>query len=194
MPGDEMHTVDVERGSALEGVELTDFQKMQLYTDGFVVLKGVIDKELTTAAKGLLFGGEVEGELHPGRGDVGARPEITDLINKSRFTPMLTSLIGEFDAPVGTHVGVLPVSSPEERKHSILPFYNAYIHMDGLTTTMGQNGNPDLPFSSLFGNQGPEDLELFQKHYMHYISRATNGNDGRHAPQGATDRGFRGLT
>jgi len=31
-------TVDVERGSPLQGVELTREQKLQLYRDGFIVL------------------------------------------------------------------------------------------------------------------------------------------------------------
>lgn len=163
----------------------------------------MIDKDLTAAANGVLFGDEDKNskEWNPGM-DVGSRPEITDLINKSRFTPMLTNLIGEFDPPVDTHVGVLPISTEGERKHSILPFYNAFIHMDGLTTvrnrppahetppgqldlitgtvhrrflrdcvwlqTMGQNGDPGVPFSSLFGNESEEDLELFQVRFSFF--------------------------
>eukprot|EP01043_Picozoa_sp_COSAG02_P036214 COSAG02_NODE_2638_length_8353_cov_13.889145_7_plen_184_part_00 len=164
----EAATVDVERGSVLgdgdpssNAFELTREQKLQLYRDGFIVVKNVIDKDLTSAARKALE--EAEGDLHPGRADVGSKPEITNLINKSKFTPLLKSLIGDFDAPVGTHVGVLPVDemagTPATRAaNDVLPFYNAFIHMDGLTTTLHQHGDPDLPHSSLFGNQDAKDL------------------------------------
>jgi hypothetical protein len=180
-------TVDVERGSLLgdgdpssSSFELTREQKLQIYRDGFIVLRNVIDKKLTSAARKLLE--EAEGDLHPGRADVGSQPEITNLINESKFSPLLKSLVGDFDAPVGTHVGVLPVADSKAREHSVLPFYDAFIHMDGLTTSLYQHGDPELPHSSLFGTESPEDLELFQKHYMKYIQgHSMNKIPGRHA-------------
>jgi hypothetical protein len=82
---------------------------------------------------------------------------------------------------------VLPVNTaPAEESH--LPFYNAYIHMDGLTTTGRQGGDPNLPPSSLFGADGPEDLDLFHKHYMAYIGHG--GNPGRHAENYGTNGGM----
>lgn len=141
-----------------------------------LLVQGVIDKSLTGPARKLLE--EEKDPLHPGRADVGSQPEIINLINESRFAPCLEKLIGEFDKPQGTHVGVLPVNTePPEASH--LPFYNAFIHMDGLTTTGTQGGDPKLPPSSLFGNQGEEDLDLFHKHYMAYIGHGRN--PGRHA-------------
>ena len=190
----ERFLVDTEKGSVLEGVELTRSQKLQLWHDGFIVLKGVIDKKLTSEARGVLLAvkekaakEKAEG-LHPGRADIGSRPEITALINKSRFTPLLKSLIGEFDAPQGTHVGVLPVTPEKHREKSYLPFYNAAVHMDGLTTTGTQTGDRSMPASSLFGNESAADLELFHHHYLAYISHG--GNPGRHAENYGTNGGM----
>ena len=141
-----------------------------------LLVQGVIDKSLTGPARKLLE--EEKDPLHPGRADIGSQPEIINLINESRFAPCLEKLIGEFDRPQGTHVGVLPVNTePPEASH--LPFYNSFIHMDGLTTTGTQGGDPKLPPSSLFGNEGEEDLDLFHKHYMAYIGHGRN--PGRHA-------------
>ena len=74
------------------------------------------------------------------------------------------------------------------QEESFLPFYNAGIHMDGLTTTGRQGGDRELKPSSLFGNKGPEDLELFQKHYCAYISHGSN--PGRHAENYGTNGGM----
>jgi hypothetical protein len=172
--------VDVERGSPLEGVELTRDQKIQLYRDGFLVLNGVINKGLTTEARRLIAE-EIAagGQLHPGRADFGSKLGISALINNSRFRPLLQSLIGDFDPPQGTRVGVLPVDQKLSKYNSSLPFFNAHIHMDGLSTTSTQGGDPNLEPSSLFGNEGPADLELFHKHYAAYIG--SGRNPGRHA-------------
>ena len=176
----ERDLVDTERGSPLEGVELTRAQELQLYRDGFIVLKGVIDKKLTKEARRLLKeAADGEAPIHAGRADIGSRVELTNLINKSRFTPLLQSLIGDFDPPQGTHVGVLPVTPRKDQTKSALPFYNAGVHMDGLTTTATQFGNRDLPPSSLFGSEGADDLDLFHQHYLAYIG--SGRNPGRHA-------------
>ena len=163
-------TVDTERGSQLQGLELTREQKLQLYRDvrpaavllarsrppreepltepcraqGFVVLKGVVPRELTQRAKTALreFDDSTAKNLSEGRHPIGpsiigASAEITDLINASPFTPVLKSLIGEFDPPTATQVAVLPVTDGEESAgfngagypEEGFPFYNAGIHM-----------------------------------------------------------------
>lgn len=178
---EESPLVDVERGSPLVGTELTKAQKQQLYRDGFLVLKGVIDKQLTAAARRLIADEGVDnlGYGRPMRPGFGAEPAITDLINRSKFRPLLQSLIGDFDPVQGTHVGIMHVTPEKYAKRSWKPFFNADIHMDGLITTETQSGDPDLPTSSLFGNEGPEDLELFHRHYLAYIG--SGHNPGRHA-------------
>ena len=45
----EAETVDVERGTPLDGLELTQAQKVSLYNDGFIVLK-VRDLHASTAS------------------------------------------------------------------------------------------------------------------------------------------------
>ena len=55
-------------------------------------------------------------------------------MNASKFTPLLKSLIGDFDAPIATHMGILPVATAPPNPLD-MPFYNAGVHMDGLTTT-----------------------------------------------------------
>lgn len=95
--------------------------------------QGVISKELTSAAKRAIA--ENPDKLQTGsRNPFGARPELTNLINKSKFTPLLNSLIGEFDPPITTHVGILPVAATPPSE-SDMPYFNAGVHMDGLTTT-----------------------------------------------------------
>ena len=111
---------------------------------GFVVLKGVVPRELTQRAKTALreFDDSTAKNLSEGRHPIGpsiigASAEITDLINASPFTPVLKSLIGEFDPPTATQVAVLPVTDGEESAgfngagypEEGFPFYNAGIHM-----------------------------------------------------------------
>jgi hypothetical protein len=58
----------------------------------------VVDKSLTGAARRLLA--LEKDPLHPGRADVGARPEITALINGSRFAPCLERFISRGESVI----------------------------------------------------------------------------------------------
>ena len=81
-----------------------------------MLAEGVISKELTSAAKRAIA--ENPDKLQTGsRNPFGMRPELTNLINASKFTPVLNSLIGAFDPPITTHVGILPVAKtpPSEK-------------------------------------------------------------------------------
>ena len=81
-----------------------------------VLAEGVISKELTSAAKRAIA--ENPDKLQTGsRNPFGMRPELLNLINESKFTPVLNSLIGAFDPPIATHVGILPVAKtpPSEK-------------------------------------------------------------------------------
>ena len=113
----EAATVDTERGSVLgdgdptsTAFELSREQKLQLYRDGFIVLKNVIGKDLTSAARKAMA--EAEGPVHPGRADIGSKPEITNLINKSKFTPLLKSLITD-DTEYSQQLGVLELDEED---------------------------------------------------------------------------------
>ena len=112
-----------------------------------MLAEGVISKELTSAAKRAIA--ENPDKLQTGsRNPFGMRPELTNLINESKFTPVLNSLIGAFDPPITTHVGILPVATtpPSEKD---MPYFNAGVHMDGLTTTGFINDKaPDAAMST----------------------------------------------
>ena len=102
--------VDTEAGSPLEGVQLTEAQKLKLYNDGFVVLKGVVPKEMTAAARRRIFEPTDE-EKARGVAHLGSAPEITDLLNKSRFAELIRHTIGDFDDVRSTQVGITPANS-----------------------------------------------------------------------------------
>jgi hypothetical protein len=43
----------------------------------------------------------------------GIAPEVTDLLNKSRFAQLIRNTIGEFDPPTATQVGVTPANTSQ---------------------------------------------------------------------------------
>ena len=109
---------------------LTLEQKHTLYRDGYIILRNVVSEDLVEAAlrriraakKGENLGGEVE---------------MTDLVNASSITPILTEVMGRFDPPVVSQVGVRKVSRPGEHFNNLgyrdkdMPYYGAETHMDG---------------------------------------------------------------
>ena len=131
-----------------------------------MVLKNVVSKELTAAAKAHMaadvageFGANATGRtcairlsasqpLTAARAEnpIGSEPAILNLINASKFRPVLQSLIGEFDEPTATQVAVTPpgtdyISGKEDGAEGFngcgyreegFPYYNAIVHMDGL--------------------------------------------------------------
>tara|TARA_B100001123_G_scaffold188787_1_gene215613 strand:+ start:4551 stop:5687 length:1137 start_codon:yes stop_codon:yes gene_type:complete len=126
--------------------ELTDAQKRTLYRDGFVVLKGVVPKEMTHRARrlanitaGKILNGTMEAPERRNR-FMGAETEITDLINKTAMSKILQSTMGPFDPP--TH-GFSPVLYPVESSDDIcihgvadrdVPWHGCYLHLDGQWT------------------------------------------------------------
>ena len=69
-------------------------------------------------------------------GGAGRSKEVLACINDSPVTPLVNSLIGEFDAPADTVVAFLPVSKSDAKGqlHSgSAPFFDASMHMDGAT-------------------------------------------------------------
>ena len=83
----------------------------------------------------------------PAENPIGSEPAILNLINASKFRPVLQSLIGDFDEPTATQVAVTPpgtdyISGKEDGAEGFngcgyreegFPYYNAIVHMDGLT-------------------------------------------------------------
>eukprot|EP01052_Picozoa_sp_SAG31_P005229 SAG31_NODE_227_length_19818_cov_6.503271_6_plen_176_part_00 len=106
-------TVDIERGSPLEGDRLTLAQQEQLYHDGFVVLKRVVSKELTARARQRIFDPTSE------QRDLatGSSPEVLNLINKSPFADVIRNTIGDFDSPTFTQVAITPANTSSNRAY-----------------------------------------------------------------------------
>ena len=85
----------------------------------------------------------------PAENPIGSEPAILNLINASKFRPVLQSLIGDFDEPTATQVAVTPpgtdyISGKEDGAEGFngcgyreegFPYYNAIVHMDGLSVS-----------------------------------------------------------
>ena len=95
---------------------------------------------------------------------------MTDLINASSITPILTEAMGTFDPPVFCQVGVSKVREPGEHFNNLgypdkdMPYFNAETHMDGsLTIAIPQDVQ-----------EGSED-DIYQR----YIASGPKGDLGR---------------
>ncbi|MCZ6888431.1 MAG: hypothetical protein O7H39_08040 [Gammaproteobacteria bacterium] len=132
---------------------LTIEQKRSLYRDGYIVLRNAVSAELVEAARRRIR------EAKKGE-NLGAENEMTDLVNASSITPILTEVMGKFDPPVVCQVGVLKVSEPGEHFNNLgyrdkdMPYYGAQTHMDGsITITAPQEVQ-----------QGTEE-EIYKRHF-----------------------------
>ena len=84
--------------------DLTEQQKIQFYTDGYLILKNVVDKETLRLAKRKInqFIGKglseqqmddmKKGNFHP---PIITSPEITNCFNNSNCIPYLESILGD---------------------------------------------------------------------------------------------------
>ena len=79
-------------------------QKRSLYRDGYLVLKGAVSEELIEAARQRIRRAK-KGE------NLFGEQEMTDLVNASSITPILTEAMGRFDPPIASQVGVLKAAS-----------------------------------------------------------------------------------
>ena len=140
---------------------LTREQKLNLYRDGYVVVKGVISDELVERALAILKT-PVKGVY------AGAKQEMTDLLNASDLSPILRDAIGEFDPPSLCQVGLLHPAKPSNRFNSMgyrdadTPYYGAVVHMDGNITISPpqevQQGTPDEIYFRHFASGPKGDL------------------------------------
>jgi hypothetical protein len=147
----------------------------------------VINKELTSAAKRAIA--ENPDKLQTGsRNPFGARPELTDLINRSKFTPVLNSLIGSFDPPIKTHIGILPVASAPPGEND-MPYFNAGVHMDGLITTGFINDKAPTAGTSSTAEYSARYVEMINAN-SDTRSEASLHRRGRHAMNIGTNGGM----
>ncbi len=130
-------------------------QKQQLYREGYVILKGAVSKELTSAARTAI--GEAESNPDPIPADdpifrgtlvVGMNRKLwnlrnasmmIDLVNKSTLTPVLTECMGPFDPPTQCQAAINPIQREPGEGYNYIgylekdqPYFGAQMHLDGL--------------------------------------------------------------
>ena len=116
-----------QRAESMDGAALSVEQKRALFRDGFVHLKGVIPHEITSAARNAIEQAErdpqpADGSVRPTGNrktdavrQIGAQEVATDTVNRSPITPILTEVMGEFQAPTHCQVAYTPVSNQPVR-------------------------------------------------------------------------------
>ena len=142
---------------------LTQHEKLTLFQDGYVVLKGIVSQQLVHAALDAIDN-PVEG-----RG-LAQEKRLTDLVNASNITPVLREALGYFDPPIACQPGLLRPTKPSEHFNNLgyrerdMPYFGAQSHVDGSCTIATpqevQTGTP-------------------QEIYTRYIASGPKGNLGR---------------
>lgn len=181
----QLHWVQPPRAELGDRVALTTEQKVQLYRDGYIIMKGAVSEEITTRAKAAIkaaaaaskeakatarSGGQPAAPINLGTSD-----EMLDLVRESRVTPILHDLLGFFDPPKSCQVGVLPPRQandsygPVGYRDSDVPYYGANTHMDGICTI--SSGIP----------QNKEEVAglTHDEKYRHYVNAGSDPRDPR---------------
>ena len=140
---------------------LTLEQKRRLYRNGYIVLRRAVSEELVEAARRRIRAAK-KGE------NLGGEVEMTDLVNASSITPILTEAMGRFDPPIVCQVGVTKVRKPGEYFNSVgyrdkdMPYYGAETHMDGMISISApqevQQGTPEEIYARYFASGPKGDL------------------------------------
>ena len=145
--------------------ELTVEQKRQFFNDGYIVIKGAVSDDLVDAARARIKAAKKGESLAPAE-------ELTNLVNKSNVTPILTEAMGVFDPPSLCHVGVIKRSEPRDHftplgyRDRDLPYYGHGMHAEGLFTV----APPQEP-----SEDKPEEI------YRRLIASGPRGDIGRSA-------------
>ena len=156
---------------------LTIEQKRQLFHDGYIVLKGAVPGGLVEAAQARIEAAEkgptgTSPVFRPRDESLSPAAELTDLVNKSTVTPILTEVMGTFDLPSRVHVGVNPISEPHVDftaagyREKDLPYFGCRLHAEGLCTMLS-------PQERIEGTPG----EIYKK----MIATGLKGDIGRSA-------------
>ena len=145
---------------------LTWEQKMELFADGFTVLRGAVPLELVRRAKAAIDdtgattvqpGEKVEFEQinlnqrARKAGAVSSSPEITDLFNKSAILPTLEAAIGNVPPAQGAQIALTFPTEPSTRcmqsgwPEADIPHRGWAGHLDGVWN--GGHPAPQVPLS-----------------------------------------------
>ncbi|MEM7078753.1 MAG: hypothetical protein AAF513_09005 [Pseudomonadota bacterium] len=140
---------------------LTREQKLDLYRDGYVVIKKAVSDELVEAALARIKSAK-KGE------SLSSTHQMTNLVNKTAITPILHEVMGQFDPPIACQVGVLKPTQPGEQYNNLgyrdkdMPYYGAQTHMDGSITIASpqevQEGSEDEIYRRYFASGPKGDL------------------------------------
>ena len=140
---------------------LTLEQKRALYRDGYIILRNAVSGELIQAARRRIRAAK-KGE------NLGGEKQMTDLVNASSITPILSEVMGRFDPPVTCQVGVRKASQPGDHFNNVgyrdrdMPYYGAETHMDGCITMAApqevQQGTPEEIYERYFASGPKGDL------------------------------------
>ena len=147
---------------------LIEAEKRQFYEDGFLILRQVIPRELTEAAR-RKWNTTPRKERGGGNGlgsTLGTQPEFLDLVMKSCIKPLLEHEMGPFSDPVGAMLAVTPPlkgEPPPVRPHELLDdgrqawgeIGSPGLHIDGTWT--GAHGLQQDEFDEATGK--PYDVE-----------------------------------
>ena len=149
-------------------------QKQTFYRDGFIVLKNIVPRELTRAAKRRInfFVGR-DGRLFRHYADLAICSEFPDLVNKSPLGPLLRNFMGPFDPPVrAMPTALYPVDPPEKPSPMRAPNFGFVPHLDGqwagrLPRNQNEVDNWQSPRTEHFGAgdataRGGNNTPLFQ--------------------------------
>ena len=93
--------VGILQSPSMEGSMATSLcrgQKRTLFRDGYVILRNAMSQQLMEAARQRIAAAQ-EGEI------LSKAVEMTDLVNASSITPILTEAMGTFDPPIAGQVG-----------------------------------------------------------------------------------------
>ncbi len=136
---------------------LSHEQKVRLFHDGYIVIKNAVSQHLVDRARARIKAAKRGESLAPA-------VELTDLVNDSNVTPILTDAMGAFDPPSLVHVGVTKQSGPRDHftplgyRDRDLPYFGHGMHAEGLfTTTPPQEtltGSPAERYAKMIGS-GP---------------------------------------
>lgn len=140
--------------------DLTLTQKQQFLRDGFIVLRGVVDKDLTwRARRAINVHSQRSGTLRPYHDF--ESPELPELINRSDLGKIMRSTMGPYDAPQTAFAAVqYPVATPA----AVPPNFGWIPHVDGwwyspnLPKTPAEVDSWQVPRTPHFGNADAREI------------------------------------
>lgn len=119
--------------------ELSTQQKHDFFNDGFIILRDIVPRELTRAAKRRIhIMLSREGGLYRHYKDLSSGVEFPRLVNESPLGDLLRNTMGEFDAPVKAMPTALRPfdASTEQTVYGVprteIPNFGFVPHLDGL--------------------------------------------------------------